>query len=149
MAAIVSHAQGCPRKSLTCILVDFRDFQFRHFFIGKHDNDGLCVCDFNVLMVVFVQHIAFWRDLLGYGHCTGHILNRNLAAAVCHIMPDGPGIDLDLKHRPCKPFLCAFCNFQDLKVSAGLRNIWRARIVWRTWLVRGCITAITIKQIYP
>ncbi len=142
MPAIVSHAQRCARKGFACILVDFRDLQLCHFLIGKRDNDGLRVCDFNILMVIFVQDVALRRHFLRHRNRAGHVLNRNLAAAVCDVMPNRCSVHLDLEHRARKPFLRAFVHLQNLQIRtgcAGCAGICRcARCIRRIWQVGYC-----------
>ena len=134
MPAVIGYAECRARKSFPCVLIDFRDLQFCHFFICKRDNDWLRVCDFDVLMVIFVQNIALRRHFLRYRHSAGNILDRDLAAAVCHIVPDCRGVHFNLEHSPRKPLLRAFVHFQNLEVCAGLRcigGIRCSRLVWR------------------
>ncbi len=148
MSAIVSHAQSRARKGFARILVNLRDFHLCHLLIGKRDHDGLCVCDFNILMVIFVQNIAFRRHFLRHGNRTGYIFNRDLPAAVGNVMPDGRRVHLDLEHCPGKPFLRAFIHLEDLQAGAGLRRI---RCAWRIRCIRqvGYRPIRTIRQFSP
>ncbi len=149
MPAIVSHAQRCARKSFACILVNLRDLQLCHFLIGKRDNDGLRVCDFNILMVIFVQDVALWRHFLRHRNRTGHVLNRNLTAAVGDVMPNRCSVHLNLEHRARKPFLRAFVHLQNLQIRTGCAGC--AGICWcirRIWVRRYC-PIIAIDQIHP
>ena len=42
------------------------------------------VCDFNILMVIFVQDVALRRHFLRHRNRTGHVLNRNLQDPAQH-----------------------------------------------------------------
>ena len=153
MPAIISHAECRARKGFTCVLIYFRDLQFCHFFICKRDNDWLRVCDFDVLMVIFVQNIALRRHFFCHGYRTGNILNRNLSASVSNIMSNCCSVHIDLEHSPSKPLLRAFVHLQNLQISAGGWRIRRVGIIRRSWLV-WCIwvricSLFTINQIYP
>ena len=110
MSAIVGNAQCCACKGFACILIDLCDFQLRHFFIGECHHNRFCVCNFNVLVVIFVQNVTFGRHFLRNGYRAGNVFNRHLSAVIRYIMPDCRCVHFDLEYGSRQPFLCAFVH---------------------------------------